>query len=229
MESRSNPRISVAKLGEYMQAPVGRRERILRDQKFPSAVKVNPYERARSAIRAALLAGGDVVERLSRDVDQLERRAPKSAFDAKSIQLSASAIRHFCAQCPRIDFRAATATATLTSQAHMVVEGVAISVTPSVVFRRVDRSGSEEWGALLLAIRKECALGDFAGLAISELLRQSLEVNRYAAIAPSLCIVADVFSGRVFTATGRGKRVRRDVETACREIGARWPTLQAAA
>ena len=229
MESRTKPRISVAKLGEDMEATAGRRGRILRDQKFPSEVKVNPYERARSSIRSVLLADGDVVARLSSVVGELERRSPKSPYDAESIQLSVSAIRQFCAQYTLLDFRGATAVSALTPQTHIVVEGVAISVTPSVALRRIGRSGREEWGALILAIRKGCSLDDRAGVAIGELLRLSLEANGYVTIAPSLCIVADVFSKRSFTATGRGQRVRQDVESACREISARWPTLLAAA
>src|SRR5689334_13631596 len=87
--SPRSARISAAKMGEYVDATALRREGILRDQKFPPQVKTVRYERARRAICAALVGGGEPLERLGELALSVERLVPKSTFDAECIRDSA--------------------------------------------------------------------------------------------------------------------------------------------
>ena len=55
------PRMSVPKLGEYYTSTSARRrERILRDQKFPEGLLTARYTQANTAIAKSLMSGGDI-------------------------------------------------------------------------------------------------------------------------------------------------------------------------
>jgi hypothetical protein len=59
-------------------------------------------------------------------------------------------------------------------------------------------------------------------------MRQALVESGFDAVTPKLCIVADVFSGRVARPPARNVRLRGEIESVCREIADRWPSVRAA-
>jgi hypothetical protein len=88
--------------------------------------------------------------------------------------------------------------------------------------------GDERTGALLLVFRKEKALSKKAGIAAGELLRSAVAESGLVnplTVKPELCIVVDVFEGEVHHAPRSRKRLGSEIESACREIANRWPTL----
>lgn len=223
--SREKPRMSAQKMGEYLYASAHRRERILRDQKYPPLAQVVRYERARRAISAALLSTKETQSKLIGLAASLEQQIPKSGYDAESLRLSALAVRRFSSQYTSISFHGASAVMTGTPHFHLRVEGVTISVSPAVLLRRVNRLGNLDWGALLLVIRKGEALDERSGSAIGEMLRLALVQGGYEAAKPTLCLVVDVFSGRNYSAPSRSQRLGNEIASACREIADRWPSL----
>jgi hypothetical protein len=223
--SREKPRISSLKMGEYLHASAPQRERILRNQKYPPVVQLVPYERARQSIRAALLSTKGAANKLLNMASSLEQQVPKTAYDSETLRLSALAIRCFAALLPSIQFNGALPVVTVTPHFILRVEGVAISVSPSVILRRVNRRGRVESGALLLAIRKGEVLDERSGIAVGEMLRLSLTQNGYQSVKPMLCVVADVFGGAVYSAPSRSQRLGSEIESACREIAVRWPSI----
>ncbi len=223
--SRSKPRISATKLGEYLEASASRRERILRDQKFPRTFMVVRYEKARQAIRAALAGGKDISQRLQELARTIDLIPAKSSYDVDSIRLSATAVRRFATQYDRLALNGVTPLVASAPCFSLSLEGVSISILPTVLLRRTKRDGTGQWGALVVAFRKTEALGERSGKAIAELVRMSLANAGYKGIRHDLCIVVDVFSGGIFVAPARGQRVAADIASACREIAVRWPTL----
>jgi hypothetical protein len=223
--SREKPRISSLRMGEYLHASAPQRERILKDQKYPPVVQMVPYERARQCIRAALLSPKGAANKLVNLASNLDQQIPRTAYDAETLRLSALAIRRFTVLLPCIQFNGAVPVVTVPPHFILRVEGVAISVAPSLILRRVNRRGDTESGALLLAIRKGDALDERSGIAVGEMLRLSLIHNGYPLVRPTLCLIADVFGGAVYSAPSRSQRLGKEIESACREIAVRWPSI----
>ena len=218
--------MSAPKMGEYLEASANRRERILRDQKFPPTFKQILYENARKAIRKPLCDGGaDVPARLERFATRIEALAAPSSYQRDANQCSALAVRRFAALYPSLSI-AAISCSTPANALRLDVESVAISIAPDVLLSREVR-GVLHVGALLTVMRKGEALGDRSGKAIAELLRHALTDAGHQVVQPEMCLVVDLFRGTVWTAQKRGgQRIWDDIASACREIAAIWPTLR---
>lgn len=227
---REDPRISVPKLGEYMDVrQANRRERIIRDQKYPSNFILTHYADAQKAIRAALLAGPDFDGPLGEKSKTIAARGPtmRHQIDAQRCSLDAiAAFRELWLTMPldgvcrfvlgRMEFA-------------LFVENVSVSVFPTVMLQRTWPDGRSETGALLLVFRKEAALQEHGGEAAAEVLRRALARAKVPGVSRELCIVADVFAQEHFCAPKSNIRLMREVEAACREIAVVWPTVQSKA
>ena len=226
-EVRLRPRMSTPKLGEYMQATPGRRERILRDQKFPRAYNQVRYEMAYDGIRAALVGSADVRERLLEFATRVEVRGGSTEFQLRSNNNCGQALRRFAELYSTLPVDRCRAVALARPSLKLDIEGVEVSVRACVMLSR-ERRGVEQTGGVLTVFRKEEALGQVGGTVAAELLRRGLVHAGYANVVPSLCVVVDVFAGKCYTAPVRSKRLTDNVESACREIAVRWPALKAA-
>lgn len=224
---RLRPRISVAKMGEYLTVPAHRRERILYDQKYPADYITTRYRGAYAAIRSSLLAGGDVVGRLLEKARLIENAVTTKPYEAAAKEGCAQAIQRFAKLYPGLRLEGLTPAIAGNQGFSLDIEGVEISVAPVVLLRRVKRDGSEETGALLLAISKGVKLSDHSGRAVAEILRQALVQGGLVSVRPKLCMVVDIFARGVFVAPPRNQRLTSEIESACREIAVRWPAIAA--
>lgn len=224
---RFQPRVTAAKLGEYLTVPAHRRERILHDQKYPAEFITTRYRRAYDAIRVSLLAGGDVVGRLLSKASLIESDVATTRFQAETIRDSAQAVRLLAKLFPELPLKGITPTMTGTQSFSFWVEGVEISAMPIVLLQRTKRDGSVENGALMVAMAKRLKLSDHSGRAVAEILREALLEAGYLNVRPRMCLVVDVFSRRVFDAPVRSQRLANEIESACREIAVRWPAIAA--
>jgi hypothetical protein len=222
---RLKPRISVAKLGEYIDvAKASRRETIIRDQKFLTAYKASRYRDAFNSIRAALLSGDDVLKQLGHWEMTVAAQFASTKYQADTKACCLDAIRAFARLYSRLPLRELT---TAPVQPLMLtIANVPISVFPTVTLVRQVRCAIE-CGALLVVFRKEAPLGRNGGRAVAEVLRRALLNASDRAVRGELCIVVDVFSGGVFTAPSHSKQLMAEIESACREIAVRWPAVAA--
>jgi hypothetical protein len=224
---RQHPRMSAPKMGEYLDAGAPRRERILQDQKFPPTVQTVPYRDATDVCQRAVLRGGDVASSLLGAANALRGKPCTTQFEATSLACSLAGIEKFAALFPKLGLNGVTGTYAGPRGLAQSIQGVGISAYPLAVLRHEAR-GQERTGALLLVFRKEKPLTKKAGTAAADLLRgavaQSGLVHRLT-VKPELCIVVDVFHGAVHHAPRSRARLSNEIESACREIAIRWPTL----
>jgi hypothetical protein len=217
----------VAPLGEYIEASASRRERILKQQKYPPTFIVIKYEKARQAIRACLVNNSDVQTRLVELANTIEQLPPRSTQDADYLRLNAEAVRRFASLYSKLSLKGTETLLPHSKGFALSLEGVFVSVVPIVLLTRRRRDGKEQRGAMVGIFRKTDALGERGGKAVAELARMALLRAGFTNIRADLCLAVDVFSGRFFTASGSGKRVASEIECACREIAARWGAITA--
>jgi hypothetical protein len=222
---RSHPRISATKLGEYLAVAANRRERILRDQKYPSDFITSRYKRATSTIRAALISSPDVPTRLMEKAQTLSAVPTTTMYEQRTRDCCVQAIRQFARLYPTLLMKGVTSALIGATGFQLFIEGVEISVWPTVLLQRIRRDGSVETGAMLLAFRKGAVLSDHSGQAVAELLRQSLQRNGHTGVSAKMCLVIDVFGKKTFSAPTRSQRLSSEIESACREIAGRWPAI----
>lgn len=224
---RVDPKISTAKMAEYLEASAHRRERILCDQKWPAAFITSTYTDAQNAIRAALVDGGDVAARLRSFATRTQGLFGATQYETTAIQCCSSAAARFANAFPSLGLDGVTATRPSHVGFTLDVEGVTITAAPVVLLHRVGRSGAPETGALLTMFRKGKPMGPYGGKVAAEIVRRSLDEAGYDGVHPTLCVALDVFGGGVYRATRHYKQIAAELTSACREIADRWPALPA--
>jgi hypothetical protein len=163
-QTRSKPRISVNKLGEYLCANAARRRQIIVDQKNPPLVKVVRYGDALRAMVAHLISGREDTSVLSRHLRRLNQWSPgalSSDFEVQKNRDCRDAIQAFqeMAEDLRLDGLAVEAGSRHSSPLDK--SGVAISVRPDVIIRDC-RADAPLVGAIKLHISKTGPLDDMS-------------------------------------------------------------------
>jgi len=217
----SKARISVNKLGEYLNASPARRRRIVKDQKEPSAYITSRYGDARQEI-VSFLEGGMVDEDALASTAAHLRQAPGSDFIRQDKANSADAIEDFLETADQLNFDGLTVQAMdPTTPANMEIANVTVSVRPEALLR--DEVTGAVVGAVKLHFPKSFPLTDkapdYVATALREYLAQTYDAN---AVDPKRCYVVDIPTHTVTCATKASKKKMSDVEAACEEINARW-------
>lgn len=227
-KERALPRISVHKLGTYLEAGPFDREKILRDQKYPADFQRLRYRDAEDVIGRALISS-DIRGGLVDGAKRISAKTVGTKWAQQAQDGCLLAIEKFSALLDSLDLDDMSFVRVGRPSLPQRVDGLRISTRPLALIRRMTRKG-ERFGAILVVTRKEEALTAKGGKAIAVLLRRALVANGiYTSeqIDPALCIVVDVFHNAVYEAPSRSKRVVEEIRAACREIVARWPFIAA--
>jgi hypothetical protein len=224
---RSEPRISLNKLGEYMVATPRRRRRIIIEQKRPPDFQTARYTEAQDAIASFLATGCNNDEVILEAIRRLGASLPRTEWDAQRIQLCTEAIEAF------MDFddfsllEEMAVSRGMSDPPKLQIGGVGVSVRPDVTLQGSDRSGAPVLGAVKLYIGKTIPLDAQSGAFVATTLHQYVDqlLEPEGAAAYRKCIVLDVFAGEMYEAPRAFQRRREDIEAACEEIARAWPAF----
>lgn len=223
---RTEPRISVNKLGEYLTASPTRRRRIVVDQKRPSDFIVARYREASDAI-IRFLFQGQSVDFLRGEIARISNIEANTEWQAEDYALSVEAIESFLDIYGDLPLDQCTVERSDVEAAPLLIAGVQVSVRPDLIIRSTNRSGAPTVGCLKLYFPKTVSLSDEAGAYIATTLYQY--ANEYFPSEGSAdyrrCHVVDVFGQQIFTAPQSFIRRRRDIEAACEEIARAWAAV----
>lgn len=223
---RTEPRISVNKLGEYLTASPVRRRRIVSDQKRPSDFIVARYREASEAINRFLLEGQSP-DFLQAEIERISGIEPNTPWQAEDYALSSEAIESFLDIYGDLPLDGCELERGDPEAAPLLVAAVQVNVRPDAISRSTNRSGGQTVGAIKLYFPKTVSLSDDAGAYIATTLHQY--VNEYFSAYGSAdyrrCHVVDVFGQQIFTAPQSFIRRRRDIEAACEEIARAWTVV----
>nr|HEX4316264.1 hypothetical protein [Kofleriaceae bacterium] len=199
--------ITFSGLCQYLGAntPTARRA-ILRQQKFPTDGPMLSYIAAEQRIIGHLVDGGG----LNLVFDQSHCREVVEIYAQTSWPLNGL-----------------TFLRPSTSQERVLINDVEISVKPSLLVRREDG----RVGACKLFFRKPPAEGhpqleeSVAKRMASLLFYYGSEFNKDDRYTPELCSIWCVRDGEIIRSTGRLSKLTSDVQAACAEIRAIWPSI----
>ncbi|MCP4133685.1 MAG: hypothetical protein GY754_22140 [bacterium] len=222
------PRISLNKLGEYLVTRVLRRQRILKDQKYPKGFIVSRYNEVERIVCHFLASGATDDEMILNAIDDFIHRRPGSDWEYQNQELSAEALTHFLDLVDGINLRGLTVTEKPTvEQNSLFIEGVQVSVRPELVLHGTDKQGVEFSGGIKLYFSKHNPLEEKSAGYVSSLLHEFLRVNEEYFPAPGYkhCLVVDVFAGKIYSAPRSYIRRLGEIKAACHEIAAVWASL----
>jgi len=228
---RSEPRISLNKLGEYAaESKASRRRRIIRDQKRPKDFIVPYYDPAREALVNFIAEGEQDTTILKAALAELEVRRTDSQWKEQRASSCADALTAFATQFSQILEQGgltARAVAKNTSS-YLRVNGVRVSVRPDLLVSGKDGKGKQIAGAIKLHLSKGRPLNRGSGCYVATFLHKFVEeqvASENQHTSRKRCFVLDVFEGRRFSAPRSHIQRRKDLAHACNEISAIWPLV----
>jgi hypothetical protein len=227
-QGRVSPRISINKLGEYLTATPARRRSIIKDQKYPPEIFVTgKYNDAFDHIIDFFVRDALDPEGLHRAVAVLSSRPTRSDPEAADLKNNILALQRLIKTADSLPFADLTFRAAKQQGALLTIGKVAVSIRPELEIVAPQRGGGTKYGLLKLYLGKTHPLNEDSGQLIATTVHQFAEQHFGSPddVDRKRCYVLDVFQGKLFVAPASYTKRRSDIEAACEEIAARWPTL----
>lgn len=221
------PRISVNKLAEYLATnKASRRERILRDAKFPPTFQVIRYDPTRELVQRFLTGAITSTQALQAAIGDYEYAPTKDDFEARMKKSNLEAMALFVDMAPKLDFEGAKLTLGEHAPPHLTVNDVRISVRPDANLTLAGKNGVIH-GAVKTNISKGAVhtveSADYAGSIVRQFVASRFETGE---CDHKRVYVLDVFGKKVVPSPKATVNRMKDVEAACAEIARQWNSIQ---
>lgn len=218
----SKPKISLNKLGEYLDATPSRRKKIIQDQQDPKPFITIRYQDARENITSFL--ANDMVDEAGflEAAQDLRDTREGTEFSLQDKRNSADAMENFLEVADLISLDGLVAEKVdKTTSSIMEFAGVDVSIRPDVILK--DKETGYLKGAVKLHFSKTTPLTEKSAPYVAAALKVYLGAeDTDSHIQPENCYVVDISTKKVFKAGKAHKNRIRDIEAACEEIEARW-------
>lgn len=221
------PKISVNKLGEYLQTNPQRRKTIIYDMKYPKSYKVARYIEAKEAIKNYFISNFDE-EVLNASIYAHEAKKPESEFQEQDKQLSIELLEAMLdIELPDLTNYSVEIESYKDSNPKLDISGVDISVNPDLVIRGNYRN-NKVIGIVKFHTSKTNSLNEEGRKTVATVLKRFTE--EYVAqsdekVFDRLCLSIDIFTNSHTIPPKSFKRKLDYIEIACEEIALRWASL----
>lgn len=220
------PTISAFDLAEYMVAPEGQREVIVRRSKFPATSRAPSLAEAQFEICHHLSEGmsdGD----LARKSEAMRTRLVAREADYVRNRLNADGIDGFRSRIGETKLPACNRQMQI--ETHPVYfEGVKVTADIPLRLHRTTPSGKTRLGGLVMRFAHGAMAGTETAQWLSSFVhgyvRQTTTEDE-ADIGHNLCLVVDVGTGRIFKAPTNAISRYKAMQAACADIARQWRTL----
>ena len=227
MAKNNDPRISVNKLAEYMNAKALRKRQILRDQKFPD-FKGMYYREAADAVSTCLASNLENTAVIARTIRVLDQMRPEKAGTLRRITANIDALESFEAMLDNIDLKGGTPELGEHRPEKLTMHGVEISVRPEIVLRGKGKKETALTGALKVHFSKTFPLNQDGAGYVSAVLQRYTEdklLDGDEAVSSQFCPVIDIGAKVMYPGVKSITQRLKDVEAECQNIAALWPTI----
>jgi hypothetical protein len=231
---RTEPRISINKLMEYMAALPSRQRKIVDDQKNPQAnkPKMTWCAGARKAIIEFFASGcsdesilDNEIEKLQEKIESIEEKdSKKLESKTNKLQVEIDAINSFKGLHKQIDLKGIIFSKVSKRPKYLDFSGVHVSVRPEIL---VVTKSWEHIGCLKLYFTKNRRLkedeAEFLCAILNHYADTHLSPNHSA--NPKACIAIDVFGKKVFTASQNTPFHTGRIRKSCQQIRETWASI----
>lgn len=226
----TDAQVSTNQLAQFLVADSAKKERIVRDARRVSRIRVTNYNHARSAVTSSHTSDGITLQSLNAQIARLQANPGNDDADRTCLGLSIRALERMRPLLAGFDSAGTRIVRPSRGFDHLGIEGVRVSVQPEVVFSYHARQ-RERLGAVLINFSSGAAsslahvsgrytAGNYAAYLIFEFL--SLQFVGLGVPDFRSCFSVDIYRDQIHTAPAASVNTRRNVEAACRAIVALW-------
>lgn len=225
-----DPRLSANQMAEYLSASSVRRRSILREAKYPATVMVIRYEDAYAPIVGHFVGQEDALAGGIVGLKQKAQNDDITDYLRENCDLCVDAIESFRGSLKNLDIGKTKFKRIESPNRKLLVSGVNVSISISMMTEETARDGKRTMGGALLVFSRSAKETEMTerckaiALLVYEALRTQPKTD--ALCVPELCMAIDVFRGRLYRAGSRRKQLWRTVETSCEEVSTVWPTVK---
>ncbi len=225
-KQRNEPRISVNKLAQYVTSRAARQTQILRNAKFPPEYITTYYREAGEAIARYLASNMTDAAILGNTISALLQKEATNIYETRRIAGNIDAIETFEMLLDDIDFGNAEPRLGAQTAPHVIRQAVGISVRPEVTLHSKSKTGNLV-GGIKLHFPKTEPLDKEQADYVSAILQAYCQDHLWKDGAPDAkhCMLIDLGSGVVYLGIKSIKQRMKDVESACTQIAALWPSI----
>lgn len=223
---RVDPRLSVNKLGEYLVAKAKRRQKILSDAKYPKSFIAPRFGDFYRFFENGVNEEKIDAKALDIAISILQNKPTTSDWQSQNKDLSLDLLAHLKVMVDSMGLNRYAIKKITQKDAAVDIRGVKVSIRPELMIE-AEKKGKRVIGAVKLNVTKSFPLNDDSGQYIATMVRNYLEglAIKDAVVDPALCFVVDLPHERFFKAPTAFKQRTWDIEAACDEIKAVWPTI----
>ena len=223
-----SPKISANKLGLYLISRPRQQSLILRDQKFPPDYKPHYYKEASEAISQFLASDLSNPAILQNALVILNKSTPKNFQDQTRLAINIEAINAFINIIDDINFQNSKPALGSHAQPYLTFNDVTVSVRPEIVLKGKNKKKIDFVAGVKLYFSKSHPLTEEAGGYIATLIHLHCGENfaQYGKVNSQMCMVIDIFSGKIFFGSKSIVRKQQDVVAACEHIKQLWPSIK---
>ena len=220
------PSISINKLAEFMFAGTSRQRQILKDCKYPTDFKGMYYKEADESISAAIASNLEDLSKITNQIAILEQMSPEKLGTQRRITSNIDALERFMGMVDDIDLKGSNPSHGTHAPQKLTFYGVSISVRPQVLLKGEGKKGPVV-GALKLHFPRQYSLQDQSAGIVSAVLQEWCKacLPDDGLAQGDMCCVIDVGAKKVFPGVRATAARLKDVESACQNIAALWPTI----
>lgn len=221
------PSISANKLAEFISAGPARQRQILKDQKYPTDYKGMYYKEATEAISAVLASNIEDLSYLSNQKQILEQVVTDKVGTQRRIDANIDAIEGFEGMLDGVSLFGGHPSFGEHAPEKLTVQGVKISVRPDILLHKLGKGG-QLIGGLKVHFPRNFSLGMEGAGVVSALIQEWCKqcLPDAGTVAGELCPVIDVGAKAAYPGVKATAQRMKQVDAACQNIAALWPTIQ---
>lgn len=226
----AKPRLSASQLSEYSTATPPRRTAIIADAKYPKTTVVTRYRDLRKALKKHLTDPTQSHHILSNAILAFQEKQDDlsaSTWVKEDCRASMEAITKFQKSANTLGIKKYTFEKATIKFPPILLEGVKLSIIPDVLVRKSGAANKNSVGGALLMFSKSEKSPEKRknrGKVAAILMLKSL--NRFQDTLgipdPKLCMVIDVYEGKVYDASTGITRLSNGLDHSCREVFRAW-------
>lgn len=225
---RKSPRISLARLADYMAASEQGKRSIAITCKYQPIGRLIQYNDAKAILSNYIRSENRRIEDLSEKLQVLKNKICESDFEKDVRDHNADCIARFISLHDEYDFKDYSYLKAVKFLAYEL-NGMPVSVMPDVLIARTTRQNKEKIGALMIRYSKGRPLNSDVAAHQSAFLYEYFrqpQFHQHGESEKKLCITLDTYAAQPHEAPGNATYLFKEMAATCASLVERWPNIK---